>query len=179
MSRRLTPIIAISAITLLSAGVVWLTNSRAASDPTGLADTTPQGPGLERYLDPVGGFFFDYPAGLKITVTDDGDSHVIFGDTPEGETRLMVVAYPYVLDEPLTGELIQTQFGDAITSPIAPLPLSLGTAFTFQRTDTPLGATQDALFTHGGVAYQVSATASSTELFNRVLDTWRFAPTSL
>src|SRR5438445_2571590 len=115
---RLTRIAVVTtAIVLLSAGVVWFTNIRAASDPTGLADTTPQGPGLERYVDSLGGFFFDYPAGLKITVTDDGDSHVIFGDTATGETRLMVVASPYDLNTPLTEDIIRDQFPD-ITSPI-------------------------------------------------------------
>lgn len=178
MSRFTTLAITIFGITLLSAGVVWFTDIRAASDPTGLADSTPQGPGLERYVDPVGGFFFDYPAGLKLTVTDVGEDHTIFGDTPDGETRLIVVAYPYVLDEPLTGELIQAQFGDAITSPIARLPLSIGIAFTFQRADTPLGATRDALFVAGDTAYQVSAVADYETLFNGILQTWRFTSPS-
>lgn len=170
-----------SAITLLSAAVVWLTNGRAAADPSGLADTTPQGPGLERYVDPVGGFFFDYPAGLKITVTDDGDSHVIFGDTPDGETRLMIVAYPYVLPEPLTEEVIRAQsFAADITSPIDRMTLPSGTtAFLSRRADTPLGATRDALFVHNGTAYQVSVVADFGELFDEILQSWQFvSPTT-
>jgi hypothetical protein len=180
VSRRFVLLIAIFGITLLSAGVVWFTNGRAASDPTGLADSTPQGPGLERYVDSVGGFFFDYPTGLKLTVTDNGDEHDVFGDASNGDTRLMVVAYPYTLDEPLTGEMIRAQFGHDITSPIDRIALpSATTAFLFQRTDTPLGPTRDALFVHGATAYQVSAAEQSQELFDTVLETWRFtSPTT-
>jgi hypothetical protein len=176
MPRRFTLTITLTAITLLSAGIVWLTNSQAVSDPTGLAETTPQGPGLERYVDPAG-FFFDYPAGMKLSVTDDGDSHVIFGDTPEGKTRILITAYPYVLDEPLSQELILDQFGNDITPPIEPRGLSSGLpAFVFRRADTPMGATRDALFVHNGTAYQVSVAADFAELFNEILESWRFVP---
>src|SRR5437660_7495366 len=154
---RLTRIAVVTtAIVLLSAGVVWLTNSRAASDPTGLADTTLQGPGLERYVDSSGGFFFDYPAGLKITVTDDGDdSHVIFGDTANGETRLMVVTSPYDLNTPLTEDMIRDEFAD-ITPPVDRTSLPSGiTAFLFRRAAATIGATRVALFVHIGMLYQV------------------------
>jgi hypothetical protein len=177
---RFTLAITLSAITLLSVGVVWLTNSRAAADPTGLADTTPQGPGLERYVDPVSGFFFDYPAGLKLFVTDNGEDRVIFGDSPEGETHFMIVFYPYPFSEPLTEDTIREQFGAEITSPIEHLALPSGdTAFLSGRDKTSLGATRDALFTHNGTAYQVSVVAHFDELLDRILQTWRFtsAPT--
>jgi hypothetical protein len=172
--------ITISGIALLSAGVVWFTSTRAASDPTGLADTTPQGPGLERYVDSGGGSLFDYPVGLKITVTDDSDDHVIFGDTPSGETRLMIVAYPYVLDEPFTEKSIRAQpFADDIISPIESSALPDGTtAFLFRRADTPLGPTHDALFVHNGAIYQVSAGADFEALFAAILTTWHFVSTT-
>ena len=180
MSRRFTLAITLSAITLLSAAVVWLTDGRATSDATGLADTTPQGPGLERYVDPVGGFFFDYPAGFKVTVSDDGDSHTIFGDTPKGDTQFMVVSYPWAMTGPLTAEYIRGQsFADQLTSPIEPISLLPGiSAFITGRTDTPLGATRDALFLHDGVAYQVSVVTAQRELFDGILQTWRFTSPS-
>jgi hypothetical protein len=171
--------ITISGITLLSAGVVWLTYSRAVADPTGLADSTPQGPGLERYVDPAGGFFFDYPVGLKLFVTDNGEDRVIFGDTPEGETHFMIVFYPYPFSEPLTEDTIREQFGAEITSPIEHLALPSGdTAFLSRRADTPLGPTRDALFTHNGTAYQVSVVADFEDLFNQILQSWRFTSPS-
>jgi hypothetical protein len=168
--------ITVLGITLLSAGVVWLTDGRAAADPTGLADTTPQGPGLERYVDPVGGFFFDYPAGLKLFVTDNGEDRVIFGDTPEGETRFMITAYPYVLTEPLTEEIIQAQpFAADFTSPVERLALPSGaTAFLSARNDAALGATRDAHFVHGETAFHVSVVADFEDLFNGILQSWRF-----
>lgn len=99
---------------------------------------------------------------------------MIFGDTPEGETRLLIVSYPYVLDEPLTEEIIRAQFAD-ITSAIDRVALPSGaTAFLSQRADTTLGATRDALFTHNGIAYQVSIVADFENLFNQILESWRF-----
>jgi hypothetical protein len=173
---RFTLIVTIFGITLLSAGVVWLTNSRATSDPTGLADTTPQGPGLERYVDAPGGFFFDYPAGLKIFVTDNGEDRVIFGDTPEGETRFLITAYPYPLDEPLTEELIEAQpFAADFTSPLDRVELPSGvTAFVSGRDDEALGVTRDAHFVHGQTAFHVSAVAEHKGLLDELLQTWGF-----
>jgi len=177
LAVRAEPARSISGITLLSAEVVWFTSSRAVADPTGLADSTPQGPGLERYVDPVGGFFFDYPAGLKLFVTDNGEDRVIFGDTPEGETRFMITAYPYVLAEPLTEEIIQAQpFAADFISLVERLALPSGaTAFLSARNDAVLGATRDAHFVHGETAFHVSAVADREDLFNRVLQSWRFA----
>lgn len=172
--------IAISTITLLSAGVVWVANSRATSDSSGLADTTPQGPGLERYVDSLDSFFFDYPAGLKLTVTDNGEDHTIFGDTPAGETRLMIVASPYLLHEPLSEEGIRAQpFAADITSPIERITLPDGTtAFLFRRTDTPLGPTRDAFIVHGETIYQVSVAASFENALTHILESWRFGSSS-
>jgi hypothetical protein len=176
MSRRFTLVIILSGITLLSAGVVWLTSSRAVADPTGLAETTPQGPGLERYVDSVGGFFFDYPAGLKLFVMDNGEDRVIFGDTPEGETHFMITAYPYVLDEPLTEEVIQAQpFAADFTSPIESIALPSGmTAFISSRDASALGATRDAHFASGETGFHVSAIADSEQLLQDILQSWRF-----
>lgn len=168
--------ITILSITLLSAGVVWFTSGRAVSDPTGLADTTPQGPGLERYADPVRGFLFDYPAGLKLVVTDNGEDHIIFGDTPDGDTRFMIVSYPYTLAEPLTEDIIQAQFAD-ITSAIDRVVLPSGaTAFVSGREEASLGPTRDALFVHSQTAFQVSVVANFEELFHEILQSWRFTP---
>jgi hypothetical protein len=177
---RFTLAITISSITLLSAGVVWLTDTRGASDVMELSNATPQGPGLERYADPVRGFLFDYPDMLSLSVTDLGEDHTIFGDTADGETRVLIVAYPYVLDEPLTEDIIQAQFAD-ITSTIERVLLPSGaTAFISHRAETTLGATRDALFVHYRTVYQVSAVADFEELFNQILQSWRFtSPTTL
>jgi hypothetical protein len=173
---RYTLAITVLGITLLSAGVVWLTDTRGASEVMELSDSTPQGPGLERYVDPVHGFLFDYPDMLSLSVTDLGEDHTIFGDTADGETRLLIVAYPYVLDEPLTEDIIQAQFAD-ITSPIDPVVLPSGaTAFLSRRADTTLGPTRDALFVHYGTVYQVSVVADFEDLFNQILQSWRFVP---
>jgi hypothetical protein len=173
MSRRFTLIITIFGITLRSAGVVWLTNSQAISDPTGLAHTTPQGPGLERYVDPVGGYFFDYPAGLKVTVTDDGESRYIFGDTPEGETHFLISVYPSPVTE-LTEDYLQGQsFAADFNAPFERRELpSYITAFISGRNDTPLGLTRDAFFVTGANAYQVSVAANFPELLEEILQTW-------
>jgi hypothetical protein len=170
--------ITIFGITLLSAGVVWLTNSRVTSDPSDLAATTPLGPGLERYFDPVSGFFFDYPETLSLSETDDDGSHVIFGDTADGETPLLVVSTPNALQQPLTEELIRAQYSAVeITSGIDRMRLPSGaTAFLFRRSRTPLGATRDALFTHGVTLYQISVAEDHEPIFNRILESWRFPP---
>lgn len=175
---RFTLAITISGITLLSAGVVWLTDTRGASDVMELSNATPQGPGLERYADPVRGFFFDYPAGLKLVVTDNGEDHLIFGDTPDGDTRFLITAYPYVLNEPLTEDIIEAQpFASDITSSIDRVILPSGaTAFISRRADTPIGATRDALFVHNGTVYNVSVVADFEGIFNQVLQSWRFVP---
>jgi hypothetical protein len=173
--------ITVLGIALLSAGVVWLTDTRGASDVMELSDSTPQGPGLERYVDPVRGFLFDYPDTLSLSETENGEDHVIFGDTAEGETRLLIVAYPYVLDEPLTEDIIQAQsFAGDISTPIDRMTLPSGTtAFLSRRAAATLGATRDALFTHNGTAYQVSVVADFADLFNQILQSWRFTPPTL
>jgi hypothetical protein len=90
----------------------------------------------------------------------------------------MIVAYPYVLDEPLSEHIIQDQFGTDITPPIEPKQLpSSTTAFVFRRADTPLGPTRDALFVYHAIAYQVSVASDFEELFNEILESWRFVPT--
>jgi hypothetical protein len=172
--------ITVLGITLLSAGVVWLTNVGGASDVMELSNSNPQGPGLERYADPVRGFLFDYPDTLSLSETDNGEDHVVFGDTAGGETRLMIVSYPYVLDEPLTEESILAQFGAEITSPIDRIALPSGTtAFLFGRADTPLGATRDALFLHSATLYQVSVTTSFENVLTQILHSWWFtSPTT-
>src|SRR6266511_263228 len=171
-----------TAIVLLSAGVVWLAKSRAATDDlTVLSQTAPQGSGVQRYVDRVRGFFFDYPIELSLTETDDGDdSHAIFGDTANGETRLMVVASPYVLDTPLTEEIIRDQVPN-ITFSIDRMPLpSVITAFLGRRAENPLGATRDAFFVHDGIVYQISVVDDFDDDFTEVLTSLRFAsPPSL
>jgi hypothetical protein len=168
-------------ITLLSAGVVWFTNSRAVADPTGLADTTPQGPGLERYVDPVGGFFFDYPAGLKLYVMDDGDdSRYIFGDTPAGDTRFLITVYPSLVSELTQDHILAQPWAADFTTPLNALELPSGlTAFVSGRDDAALGVTRDAHFVHGHTAFHVSAVADLEGLFDEILQSWRFtsAPT--
>jgi len=179
---RFTLAITISGITLLSAGVVWLTDTRGASDVMELSDLTPQGAGLERYFDPVNGFLFDYPETLSLSETDDDGSHVIFGDTADGETRLLVVSTPNALQQPLTEDLIRAQYAAVeITSGIDRMRLPSGaTAFLFRRSRTPLGATRDALFTHGVTLYQISVAEDHEHIFNRILESSRFSsPTTL
>ena len=175
---RFTLAITLSSITLLSAGVVWVTNIRAGSDPTGLAETSPQEPGLERYIDSQNAFFFDFPKGLTVTVADETDSRFVFGDTSTGDTNFMVVSYPYELTEPLSEDVLLAQSSAAdFIAPITRRSLPSGiTAFLSQRARTPLGATKDAFFVHDGIIYQVSVVMSLDNLLTQILDSWRFAP---
>jgi hypothetical protein len=101
-----------------------------------LSNSTSQGLGLERYVDSTGGVFFDYPAGLKLFGTDNGEDRLIFGDTREGDTHFLITAYPHVLDGPLTEELIEAQpFAAEFISSIDRVTLPSGvTAFLSQRT---------------------------------------------
>jgi hypothetical protein len=160
----------------LWAGAARLPSIRGASDAMDLSSLTPLGPGLERYFDPVSGFFFDYPETLSLSETDDNGSHVIFGDTADGETRLLVVSTPNALQQPLTEELIRAQYSAVeITSGIDSMRLPSGvTAFLFRRSRTPLGTTRDALFTHGVTLYQISVAEDHEHIFNRILESWRF-----
>jgi hypothetical protein len=164
-------LLGLAALTLW-AGAARLPSIRGTYDPSGLADTTPQAPGLERYSNPLSGFLFDYPATLSLSETDDNGSHVIFVDTADGETRLLIVISPYVLDEPLTEQMLRDQLN---ASDIASVTLPSGpTAILGRRSDTPLGPTQDAFFVHRGMLYQVSTTADLYDAFNGILATWRF-----
>jgi hypothetical protein len=180
---RSTLAITIFGITLLSVGVVSFTSIRAASDDAmDLASSAPLGPGLERYVDPVRGFSFDYPAMLSLSEADDSDYHYIFGDTPDGETRLMIVICPYAQNEPPTDDVIRAQpSAPDITSPIEHTILPSGpSAFLFRRVNTPMGTTREAFFVRNQTAYQVSVVDESEELSNEILNTWWFAsPTSL
>lgn len=173
---RFTLATTIFGITLLSAGVVWFTSGRAVADPTGLADTTPQGHGLERYADPVGGFFFDYPAGLKLFVTDNGEDRVIFGDTPDGDTRFLITAYPSPISEFTDDYILAQPWALDFNAPLERLELPSGvTAFVSGRDDAALGVTRDAHFVHGWTAFHVSAVAEHEGLLDELLQTWRFA----
>jgi hypothetical protein len=155
--------------------VVWLTTGRATSDATGLAFTTPQGPGLERYVDSTYGFFFDYPAGIEIYVVDDGDARYIFGDTPEGETHFLITVYPALVLELTEEHILAQPWAGELTTPLNTLELPSGvTAFVSGRDNAALGVTRDAHFVHGQTAFHVAAVAAVETLLERILQTWRF-----
>ena len=119
--------------------------------------------------------FFDYPAGLKLTVTDDGDSRYIFGDTPEGDTHFLIVFYPSPVSDLTEDYLLAQPFAADFNGPLAHLELQSGlTVFVSGRDDTPIGSTHDAFFVAGASAYQVSVVANLQEVLDRILQTWRF-----
>jgi hypothetical protein len=157
--------------TFLATTSATQTTASAQPLPTPLATPT------ETYTDPDQGFSFDYPKGLKVTVTDDGDSRYVFGNTSRGDTHFMIVSYPYPYATPLTEDVIRGEsFAADFTGPITRKVLPSGvTAFLSGRADTPLGATRDALFDYDEIAgFQVSVPSDLEGLFNEIVESWRF-----
>lgn len=164
---RIIVVLAVLASAAAVAGSVY-----PAALLTASALPVPSPSATETYLDPVYGFTFEYPAGLAFSTAEDGHGHVIFGDTQNGETLILVAVRPYLFDEPLTADILR--FNGA-PSDIEGRPLPSGTtAFLFQRADTPLGASRDAVFARRGFQYHISVPVDQEQVLLRVLETWTF-----
>jgi hypothetical protein len=184
MSHVRTVAIVTFGTVLLSAGAFWFTVVRGESTPAqaflspGETDDAPLSSATptEIYTDERYGFSFEYPSDCEITEEDNFDERVLFGDTIHGETRLLIVASPYLFDVPLTEDFLPLNIAD-VSSPVDSVTLASGpTALLFRRTSTTIGPTFDALFVHDDMLYQVTVNDVFEDVLHDILNSWSLEP---
>jgi len=134
------------------------------------------------FVHPTLGFSFEYPANFTVGQFQDNNGQTVLVQSPplfskEGEggsSSLQIYVQPFNEPGPITAARIKKDLPQQLIS--NPQNISVGgqPALIFDSQEDGIGPTFEAWFVYSGQLYSLTAPASSSDLLQSLLSSWKF-----